>query len=374
MSPSRPTRRPRRSRWVLLLVVFVGGFATLELGLRVQDMVTGQGFLSGHRNPLRVHRKPVRPFRQFGAELYGVLEGRRAISSTHAELYPLQKPPGTFRIVAFGGSTTHNVEAWEAEGIHYPLVLQQLLRERTGRDDIEVINVGFSAYSTAHSLTVMALDVLSWDPDLIIVSHNANDRSVAYFPDFVPDYANKYSHRAYMGPDYRTLYTTPNVLMQWSQAYWFLTQTWEHLLHGDPADGIHHGAYGDKPPPFALGVFRRNLRSFAALARALGADVVFGAQALHTDPWRFEHHMGYKPYNDIVVYPEHPVLVLHHRAYNDAMRHLAGEVDAGFVDNAALMDDHDAWFTDHVHYTPEGIRVLAENYADYLQDRFEVLR
>ena len=52
------------------------------------------------------------------------------------------KPDGVFRIVCFGGSTSENKYAHHLEGIHYPGLLQEHLRERTGRDSIEVINLG----------------------------------------------------------------------------------------------------------------------------------------------------------------------------------------------------------------------------------------
>lgn len=362
MPTASPRRsRPRKSRLALIVIVLVGGFASLELGVRLYDLASGDG-LGGHRSPLARTPKPVRPFRQFGEDLYVTRDdGVRFISSVHGELYPLRKPAGTYRVVVFGGSTTHNVEAWEAEGIHYPLELQRLLRKQTGREDIEVINVGFSAYSTAHSL-----DVLSWDPDLVILSHNTNDLHVSYFPDFMPDYSNKYGHRSYMGPDYRTVYTPINVMFQWSEAYWFL----KDALEDDVDRSLQRADYPAEPEQDVAETFARNLRSFAALAKDRGIEVVFGSQARHTDPWRFDLHMGGKLYNDIVRYPEHDISAARHAAINRIMRDVAAETGSGFVDNSG-MDGVDEYFTDHVHYTPAGIRVLAANYAKVLRPRVE---
>ena len=55
-----------------------------------------------------------------------------------------------------------------------------------------VISVASSAYATPHSLTLLSLDVLSWDTDLVILSHNINDLQAAYMPGFKPDYSHKY--------------------------------------------------------------------------------------------------------------------------------------------------------------------------------------
>ncbi len=351
------------------MLLMLGLAVAMELGVRTYDVAQGKGF-GGHRSPLGRERKPVRPFRQFGEDLYVTRDGQRFVSSVHGELYPLSKASGTYRIVVFGGSTTHNVEAWREQGIHYPLELQRQLRESSGRDEIEVINVGFSAYSTAHSLSVLALNVLSWDPDLVILSHNTNDLHVSYFPEFEPDYANKYGHPSYMGPDYRKEYSIPNVLFQWSEAYWFLGE----MLGPPSADrSLKRADYPEQPERFIAQAFARNLASFASLAMANDIDVVFGSQARHTDPERFDRHMGGKLYNDIVRYPEHSVAALRHAAFNQLMGEVAANMGAGFVDNSG-MDGVDEYFTDHVHYTPAGIRVLAANYVQALRDRVPELR
>ncbi|ETX06172.1 MAG: hypothetical protein ETSY2_18725 [Candidatus Entotheonella gemina] len=117
--------------------------------------------------------------------------GIRYIASRYQELYPLEKPSGTFRIVAFGGSTTANVQAMRSQTPHYPLLLQTQLRRTLARNDIEVINVGNPSYATPHSLILLAFDVLSWQPDLVILSHNINDLTALYWPDFTFDYSNK---------------------------------------------------------------------------------------------------------------------------------------------------------------------------------------
>ena len=65
----------------------------------------------------------------------------RVISSRWQEHYPLEKAPGTFRVVAFGGSTTEN----RVGEMHYPLRLQEMLRERLGRDDLHRVRVALDA-------------------------------------------------------------------------------------------------------------------------------------------------------------------------------------------------------------------------------------
>jgi len=354
-APRSRRRRPPGGRLLLGLGLALALGAAAELGVRTYDLLTGHGFASGRW--ARSHR-PVRPFRQFGEDLYVTRDGQRFISSCHGELYPFEKPAGTYRIVAFGGSTTHDVEAFEAAGIHYPLALQRRLRTDTGREDIEVINVGFSAYSSAHSLVLLALDVLSWQPDLLLLSHNVNDRSAAYFPDFQPDYANKYGHPSFLGPSADEIGLL-DVLFRHSAAWGFLRDLQRHLGQAP----IRYGDYEAAPPAEALAVFARNLRSFATLAHAQGIDVLFGSQPMHSDPRRSAQHLQFKPYNDIVLYPRPEIDLAHQRAYNAMLAQVAAETGSGFVDNATAMADVDAWFTDHVHYTPQGSEEIARLWA-----------
>ena len=122
---------------LLLLFSLVFIFLVLELAIRTWDMVRGVGFSSGDRNLQMGSIKPLRPFRTFGFDLYRTDDGVRYISSRHGELYPVSKPEGTYRIVVFGGSTTENRPAFRQQGIHYPLVLQSVLRSALGRDSID---------------------------------------------------------------------------------------------------------------------------------------------------------------------------------------------------------------------------------------------
>lgn len=83
----------------------------------------------------------------------------------------MPKPPGLYRIVCMGGSTT-------AEGptnAHtYPNLLERLLQERFGADRVEVINAGVFASRSGNEYERVA-QVLSLDPDLVLHFNAVND-------------------------------------------------------------------------------------------------------------------------------------------------------------------------------------------------------
>lgn len=83
----------------------------------------------------------------------------------------MPKPPGLYRIVCMGGSTT-------AEGptnAHtYPNLLERLLQERFGAERVEVINAGVFASRSGNEYD-RAAQVLSLDPDLVLHFNAVND-------------------------------------------------------------------------------------------------------------------------------------------------------------------------------------------------------
>ena len=288
-------------------MIVLAGF---EIGIRVHDVFKGRGFFSNYRNRV-ANAGNLLPFRTFGPTFYASENGRQYIRTRYDERFSLPKPEGTFRIVVLGGSTTANGSCYSKSGRHYPLVLQELLRKGTGRENIEAINVGIPGYATPHSLILFELDVLSWQPDMIIVSHNFNDLQAAYFPDFTPDYANKYSHGFYGVPNVKSLFSLSNLIFQHSQLYWRSKTEWENLKVNvrSKFTPVRRQPYGPEPPPAAARAFARNLHSFAALAKENGIPVVFGNQALLPKEEAFTRYMKFKEYNDTIVYPLHEELV-----------------------------------------------------------------
>ena len=347
----------------VLLVLVLG-----ELGIRTRDaLFKGRGFFNDERN-LVVNYRSLKPFRTFGPNLYNERNGVRYCRSVHEEYFSIKKPEGTFRIVCFGGSSTENINSVKIDGTHYPLVLQNLLRAHYHRDNIEVINLGTSGYSTAHCLIMFELDVLSWEPDLIIVSENINDLQASYFPNFTFDYSNKFSHPSYGLPNLRERFTVPNLLFQHSQLYWEARReilALGRLIRGEK-NVMHRKSLGEAPLPEAVQVFERNLKSFVYLARPNGIGVLFGSQPLQPSEEYFNRHMQYKDYNDVAVYPLQEEFVKHHQAFNESIRKVAEETGSDFVENDGALGGKEEYFIDLVHYTPAGVKKLAENYAEYI--------
>ncbi|MEM9024273.1 MAG: SGNH/GDSL hydrolase family protein, partial [Bacteroidota bacterium] len=83
----------------------------------------------------------------------------------HGSDWAREKPAGVFRVACIGGSTT-------ARG--YPADLEAWLNTRA--DTVfEVLNVGLGGWTTAHSVANFVLNVVDYNPDLVVIHHAWND-------------------------------------------------------------------------------------------------------------------------------------------------------------------------------------------------------
>lgn len=333
---------------------------SLEVAVRVKDAVDGFGFFSFHRDITR-RMKPVIPFRTFGHNVYREINGEQYIVSTHGELYPLKKEVNAFRIVVFGGSSTKNF----IEGVHYPLLLEQALQERYPQKKIEAINVAEDGYATPHSLIFFELNALSWDPDLVILSHNINDLQAAYFPHFTVDYAHKYSDQFFL-PDYRARFTPLNVFFHRFHFYWMLKDRLALAFNNKQLAEYRRISYGTEPPLVSQEVFRRNLETFLTIAKANYIDVILATQALEPSEEYWDRAIRHKSYNDRVIYPLHEEFVSHHGVFNDIIKEIARDRGIYLVDNAVSLASDRQFFVDYVHYAKKGVEKLADNFAQFI--------
>lgn len=327
---------------VALVLCVIGA----EVALRFHDLSRGQGFVTG---------QIIKPYRIFGDPVTVVGEkGQLQIRSRHGALFPSDKLSGVVRIVTFGGSTSVNNAVYAEHGFHYSSRLQQRLNAQFPDETFEVIAVANQAYATTHSITQLAFDVLSWDPDIVILSHNFNDLTAAYFPAFLPDYSHKLSNKYYN--------------MTWSKYTCRMSRLCRLIaarlqLLGLTGHDVRHRAYGPEPPALAQEIFERNLRSFVTLARDNGIQIVLGSQPLERiDQADFDHDMAVKPYNDVVIYPPVDEFISHHKRFNTIIETTTRRMGATFVDNDKVFAGDSRYFKDFIHYSKAGVERLAANY------------
>jgi hypothetical protein len=95
----------------------------------------------------------------------------------------LPKPPGVFRVLCMGASTT---EEGMSNDLTYPNIVEFLANERFGGQHVDVINAGISGMNSLKHKVKLA-DYLALEPDLIVTYLAVNDICHDLFPLWVKD-------------------------------------------------------------------------------------------------------------------------------------------------------------------------------------------
>jgi lysophospholipase L1-like esterase len=288
----------------------------------------------------------------------GARLGRVTINSLgyRGKEFRAEKAPGVVRIACLGGSATFCDNVPDAST--WPQRLEDELNARAeGGRRYEVINAGVPGYTTAESLINFSLRVLDLDPDIVIVYHSYND----FKPNRVPGFSSDYFHwRSGQGRVRRSVFrrrlASPQVL------------DWMKRRIGFPAPGGTSERFDTVSEP-GLAAYRRNLESFAALARPRGIRVVFSSEATLIG----EESFARLPAAKEAAMRFLPTLSARGlldavKRYDDEMRRAAGETNAVYVDNLHEVPKDFGHFIDHIHLTEAGCEAVADNFAEALRE------
>lgn len=132
----------------------------------------------------------AQPFLQYIPAPYpDHVQGGHNPQGYRGEPVPLARTPGVARVLFLGGSTTYgwSVHRWEDA---YPARLRELMRARlpAGIRDVEVINAGLPAGTTAENVTHYHFKFHYYRPDIVVLEAGGNDADpharAHYHPDF----------------------------------------------------------------------------------------------------------------------------------------------------------------------------------------------
>ncbi|MFT7486211.1 MAG: lysophospholipase L1-like esterase [Candidatus Paceibacteria bacterium] len=189
-----------------------------------------------------------------------------------------QKPPGVFRIMCLGGSSTYGHGPTSNERT-WPYRLQKRLSMARPDLSIEVINGGCQGYTSFESLTNYAFRGIPLEPDMIIVYHAINDMRGALYEDIKTDN----THRRAVFKRYHETWLDKSWTYLTLRAYLTdYTDSQKDLGNWVIAD-YHERKGKDKfkwTSDRGFDNFERNLNSIITLARNNGAAVVLGTQAI----------------------------------------------------------------------------------------------
>ena len=343
-------------------VGLVLAFVLAEAALRVHQRVTRGtplfSLLPGYRPSARF---PLSPFLVFGPRTSEQLEGKRHPEWSFYNHQGLRTRDtlradhhGEFRIFAIGGSTTVDLE--NDEGIHWPLAAEQALH-RAGRGDVRIYNAAMSAYTSAHSLVRLSLDLLQYRPDMVLVMDHVNDLSVSYHAwragePVDANYLVKYGRREATG-------VVAESDLVFSRVLHSAGARLADLVARPPAEPAAPAAI---EPGRAL--FQRNLASQIAVAREHGVAIVLITMPMASSDSVYEATR--RAGGDARVFPAFAAFRRDFDSFNDAIREVGAREGVPVIDAARLVPGDAAHFVDVVHHSESGVRALGDAVAAQL--------
>ena len=206
---SEKTTKPRTLAFYIVgtFITLVAFFSVIELSTRIMSWAQGKGFsLALHEydatDDAITDLYQFHPFTGFtfrpNLRLVGGHPGQeeRAVVHTNSHGFlsntnslQLEKSPDEIRIATIGASTTANINLTYDE--NWPGRLGTLIQKHFPSKKITVLNAGIPGFNTAQSVGNLALRVMPFKPDLVIIYHAYNDLKVVR-PDLdvKPDYSN----------------------------------------------------------------------------------------------------------------------------------------------------------------------------------------
>jgi lysophospholipase L1-like esterase len=255
------------------------------------------------------------------------------------------KKMGEKRIVCIGASTTGNYIQSGETVYSYPSELEEILNNK-GFDNVRVINCGVGGYNSAEILIRFALQIVDYEPDFIVIYHAYNDIRSYLTPNFRSDYSNS---RRNLGELNWRLFLA-DVFPSFGLV--FMDYLRKKILAGNIRNSllnlVSKGTVDlSLDPSQGLNTYQRNLQSIIDIARSRKIKVLLSTYC----------HFLYPAIQNSEVHLKYQELV---KLENKIMRNLAENNNLSIVDAENLFPYDEIYFVDSVHFTPEGMRKLAE--------------
>jgi lysophospholipase L1-like esterase len=224
-------------------------------------------------------------------------------------------------------------------------------------------------FDTAQSIANLALRVMPFSPDIVIIYHGYNDLKVIRpGVELLPDYTHVHNRPYGLHERQPWFLRAANKSMAFVRA-----QNSYRTLRQDRAgaESFDDANRFDAVPPEAARQFEHNMRMLIGSARAGVANVILSSVAtLHDIDTLLAG--GEPPAGDMAVQELvamtifTPGLSLRGilsgvRQYNQIVENLARAEHTGWVDNAALVPHSDENFLDRIHVSARGARRIAGN-------------
>ncbi len=353
MAEEKPTARASTPRRLLFASLYLAALVALAEGAaQVAHRVTHGGWLLAGYPGEEIHSAFRRHPHLVGVPRAGFARTEGDVRLSHNSLgqrgpeIARAKPPGVVRIAAVGGSTTYCAGVSDEET--WPVRLGEILGP-----GYEVVNLGVPGYSSAENVIQTAFQLADLDVDVALFYVGWNDVRNSHVRNLDPDYANFHATHLYWSLGLFHLRTGNR-----SALVFYLRRALGAVFVEDPFGTVKFRPTADRLTANVdrrlLGLYRRNLASLVALARAHGSVPVLIPQVLN-----FEAMAGDEPGRWVPMIRERDIVPVM-GAFNDALLETAARRGAASIPEVLDAGFGAGDFLDHGHFSAAGNRKFAE--------------
>lgn len=270
----------------------------------------------------------------------------------------IPKPEGLIRINCLGASTTGNYIYSDSKDYSYPLALEKVLGNRLQGKKIEVNNFGIGGWTSIEILISFLLNGLDTSPDLVVLYHAYNDLGPSLTPGFQSDYSHARKNLAERYHLYRLLSLFPFIPLasyNWAVNK-FIGQNISHTLLSSVSKGEIDFAMDFQ----GFDAYRRNMESIINICLANKIGIVLSTFCFHLYDAIKDSHIHKKLQQGVLE-------------ENKIIQGLSSKYNVPLVDSYSLMPKEDKYFVDSIHFSPEGMSLLAKYISvaviKYLEDK-----
>ena len=258
--------------------------------------------------------------------------------------FPGKNESGEFRILCLGGSTTYGFKT-PSNSDTWPETLEYQLDSENFGIPLRIFNLGTDMATTAVSVSNLLSVGVHLEPDLIIVYHGYNDFAAIGAVNHRPDHSHFYQDLPSIV--WRGFQAALPLTFKSSYALTMATGTLDHRWQvNDLSQAVSKARLPDANRFRGMENTLDNLRTVADLAAGIGAKALFST-------FQF-------------TYADDPAHVM----FNTRLRNFFRTNNLHYVDQAALIPDYDPTINvDPCHFTPEGRRMMAKNFFDYIVEQ-----
>lgn len=273
--------------------------------------------------------------------------------------FEFTKPPGTTRIIFYGGSAVFDLNSYDDD---WPHRVEAILKN-SGFPRVEVINAGTPHHASFDSFGKLFAEGHLLDPDYVVFYNAWND--IKTFRSTEPLLRSLRPYDGKLDPRLTYRNFLDRKLCELSQVYSRLRYRYydwrlEAGIEGKKPKGEFVSDFGEIGPK----QFRLSAEMFVELARNIGAVPILMTEARLVTPDSSPLQQERVKYDFQLL--THEAVCRAFELCDEMIRSIAQEKQVYLIDASAQLTGQDSLFVDHVHFTVAGSKRIAQLVAAQL--------